>query len=331
MLKHALYCSFLVGMVQYPVAINAQKKLETNITVPNRTIRVDELFDLFSREADLEFSINSKRINLSQMINVTHHSQTVTGWLQDLTAATGISYKIKGDHVILEDQKTIALPVKTSYAIAVDKKKPIGEEKTHHTVSLADKEKPTQKDAASSEEEQQDSILTSTSKEEEKTAQQVEDDKYKEGLISLIKEDLHTVYIRREKKTIDRSIHPEKTDITIVPDSSKPTAPPLQGLIKVDMGIAGIAVGTERRIGQRMMLDLSLGLGGGYNVYDYSLNYTFPGDPMVFLSINPRYYINRNRRAAKGKKTTLNSGSYIGFRLKINAPLDELVPVAKLT
>jgi hypothetical protein len=278
MLKQAIYCSFLVGMVQYPVALYAQKKLDTRITVPNSAIRVDALFDLFSKEADLEFSINSKRINLAQMIYVTHHSQTVTGWLEDLSVATGISYKIKGDHVILEDQKTIALPVKLLVS---------GEEEK--AVKKEDHE---------------------------------EEEKYKEGLITLIKEDLHTVYGPEEKTKIDRSIHPSVTEKPIVSDSSKPAAPPFQALVKVDIGFAGVAVGTERRMGQKMTIDLSVGLGGEYDLYNHEFKYHFPGDPMVFLSINPRYYYNRNKRAAAGRKTTLNAGSYIGFRLKLNLPLD---------
>lgn len=307
MLKHALYCSFLIGMGQYPVALNAQKKLETTITVPNNAIRVDALFDLFSKEADLEFSINSKRINLAQMIYVTHHSQTVTGWLQDLSAATGISYKIKGDHVILEDKRTTVLPVKANHTIAGEEK----DKSKNHRIETADEEK-TQR--------------TSASSDEEKTTPKDNDDKekYKEGLINLIKEDLHTVYSPKRKKTIDRSIHPTNTEKAVMPvtDSSTP-APPLQGLIKVDMGFAGISIGSERRIGHNMMIDLAAGLGGGYSIYDNQLNYTFPGEPMVFVSINPRVYINRNKRASAGRKTRLNAGSYIGFRLKLNVPLIE--------
>ena len=104
-------------------------------------------------------------------------------------------------------------------------------------------------------------------------------------------------------------------------------APPstriLSNLVKLDLGLQGVGLTYEPRLSHKLTIDLSAGAGGGYDIAESSLNYNLNiGRPAFYFSLTPKYYYNLNKRILKGKNTLLNSGNYIGFRVKGVTPND---------
>ena len=92
---------------------------------------------------------------------------------------------------------------------------------------------------------------------------------------------------------------------------------------KIDFGFQGIGFTYEKRISNKITTDVSLGLGGGYNIGEGFVNYRLElYKPAFYFSITPKYFYNRNLRKSEGKSTELNSGNYIGLRLKYVSPND---------
>ena len=97
----------------------------------------------------------------------------------------------------------------------------------------------------------------------------------------------------------------------------------LSSLTKVDFGLQGIGFTYEPRISKKMTIDLSAGAGGGYDIAEGYLNYKVElRKPAFYFSLTPKYFYNRNSRSLQGKTTLLNSGNYIGLRLKYVTPND---------
>ena len=97
----------------------------------------------------------------------------------------------------------------------------------------------------------------------------------------------------------------------------------LTSLTKIDLGFQGIGFTYEPRLSNKMTIDLSAGSGGGYDIAEGYMNYIFElRRPAFYFSVTPKYFFNRNRRSNQGKSTSLNSGNYIGLRLKYITPND---------
>jgi len=97
----------------------------------------------------------------------------------------------------------------------------------------------------------------------------------------------------------------------------------LSSLTKVDIGLQGIGFTYEPRLSNKVTLDLSAGAGGGYDIAEGYLNYRVELlKPAFYFSLTPKYFYNRNKRSRQGKNTLLNSGNYIGLRLKYVTPND---------
>ena len=95
----------------------------------------------------------------------------------------------------------------------------------------------------------------------------------------------------------------------------------LSTLTKLDFGLQGIGFTYEPKLSNKITVDLSLGAGGGYDIAEGYLNYRLELlHPAFYFSLTPKYYFNRNSRNNKGKTTLLNSGNYIGVRLKYVTP-----------
>jgi len=95
----------------------------------------------------------------------------------------------------------------------------------------------------------------------------------------------------------------------------------LSSLAKLDLGLQGIGVTYEPRLSNKMTVDLSAGAGGGYDIGEGALNIDYL-KPALYLMITPKYFYNRQKRILNGKKSQLNSGNYIGLRLKYVTPND---------
>lgn len=98
----------------------------------------------------------------------------------------------------------------------------------------------------------------------------------------------------------------------------------LRTLIKLYAAGQGIGFSVEPRLTNKLTLDLSTGAGlGNYVNDDGVINYDWDFQhPVFYFSAAPKFYYNRQKRSDKGKTTALNSGDYIGMRLKYSAPFD---------
>jgi hypothetical protein len=95
----------------------------------------------------------------------------------------------------------------------------------------------------------------------------------------------------------------------------------LSSLIKLDLGLQGIGLTYEPGLSNKMTADISAGTSGGYDITEGSLSYNIEFfRPAFYFSLTPKYFYNRQARIFKGKKPTLNSGNYIGLRLKYVTP-----------
>lgn len=104
---------------------------------------------------------------------------------------------------------------------------------------------------------------------------------------------------------------------------SPPSNRVLSNLVKLDLGLQGIGLTYESRLAGKWTADLSAGAGGGYDIAESSLNYNLNiNRPAFYFSFTPKYYYNLAKRIRKGKSTVLNSGNYIGLRLKYVTPND---------
>jgi hypothetical protein len=100
----------------------------------------------------------------------------------------------------------------------------------------------------------------------------------------------------------------------------------LASLTKADFGLQGIGVTYEPRLFKKLTIDLSAGAGGGYDIAEGYLNYKLElRKPAFYFSLTPKYFYNRNSRSIQGKNNLLNSGNFIGVRLKYVTPNDRQV------
>lgn len=96
----------------------------------------------------------------------------------------------------------------------------------------------------------------------------------------------------------------------------------LSSILKAGLGLQGIGLTFEPRLGNSFTTDFSLGAGGGYNITESSIEYQVL-KPALYFSITPKYFYNIKRRINNGKSVQFNSGNYFGIRIKYNSPLDK--------
>lgn len=89
----------------------------------------------------------------------------------------------------------------------------------------------------------------------------------------------------------------------------------LSSLITLDLGGQGIGLSYVPRLSNKITADISAGVGGGYDIGEgfLEINYAYPA---FYFSLTPKYFYNRQKRLDKGKEMLLNSGNYVGLRLK---------------
>lgn len=91
----------------------------------------------------------------------------------------------------------------------------------------------------------------------------------------------------------------------------------LKSLTKLDLGPQGIGITFEPRISKTMTTDFSAGAGGGYSVAEGNIDYQWQiFNPAFYFSATPKFFYNRQKRIEKEKSLKLNSGNYIGLRVK---------------
>ena len=90
-------------------------------------------------------------------------------------------------------------------------------------------------------------------------------------------------------------------------------------LAKIEIGGQGLGFTYERRLLNKFSVDLSAGIGGGYDIAEGFIDVNY-SEAAFLISVTPKYIYNRSKRAAEGKEVALNSGNYVGIRLKYVAP-----------
>lgn len=92
----------------------------------------------------------------------------------------------------------------------------------------------------------------------------------------------------------------------------------MHSITKLDLGLQGVGIDFERKLGRVSTIDFATGIGtGGYEIEAGNFTYTVnPFRPTAYFSVTPKFYYNLGKRAEKNKSTEANSGNYIGARIK---------------
>ncbi|WP_276504379.1 hypothetical protein [Terrimonas pollutisoli] len=99
--------------------------------------------------------------------------------------------------------------------------------------------------------------------------------------------------------------------------AQRPVNKQLRTLTKLDLGLQGVGITFEPKIGKSATIDLSTGIGGGYDIWLNELTYKLDiTNPAIYFSVTPKFFYNRKKRAESDKTTALNAGNYIGLRLR---------------
>lgn len=86
---------------------------------------------------------------------------------------------------------------------------------------------------------------------------------------------------------------------------------------KVELGFQGISVGAELPVGNKFLADVQLGWGGVTDFNGNGIAYEWSSrSRSAFLKGQMRYYLNRERRATKGRSLRHNAGTFLAFQTK---------------
>ncbi len=92
---------------------------------------------------------------------------------------------------------------------------------------------------------------------------------------------------------------------------------------KIELGINGLGMSIETPISKRIALESTIGLGPSYDMYGDGEALTDKigwgwalAEPSFHGSVYGKFFYSRNRRAERGKSLRLNSGNFIGVKVK---------------
>ena len=78
----------------------------------------------------------------------------------------------------------------------------------------------------------------------------------------------------------------------------------LKSLTKLDVGLQGVGFTYEPRLSNKLTIDLSVGAGGGYDVYEGGVGYEWNIiQPAFYFSVTPKFFYNRKNPAYTEGKT----------------------------
>lgn len=93
----------------------------------------------------------------------------------------------------------------------------------------------------------------------------------------------------------------------------------LENLAKIGFFIDHIQLGYELPLGQKYLLNFTVGAGGADIVETNSIEYKLASNYYgLYGKIQAKYYFNREKRAAKGRSLINNAGSFLGVQTKWN-------------
>jgi hypothetical protein len=319
-MKTPLFKTTFIGicMVLCSLSSNGQKDatlMNKKITVHSSRIRIDSLLQYFSRQTGVEFSFNSKKISPSRLVTIDKKQQTLSQWLHMLQHSIGVQHKMIGNHIILIDNSN--KPAAAKKATSLSPPKPTPPKKTletkQSTSSWIQTKEPAESTVSDSERKnypipvQADTLL----KIESSLAKTIASDNAQEKAWITSTDSVDRAKGNTVQDIVDHNVQKQKPRRERAPHSP-------ESFSKLDFGPQGIGPSFETRLGNKWMVDLSLGAGGGYAILGNEFKYKLSGlsGPEIYFSINPRFYYNRAKRLAAGKSIARNSGNYWGIRLK---------------
>ncbi|MGB8193938.1 MAG: hypothetical protein WCF67_18540, partial [Chitinophagaceae bacterium] len=263
---------------------------------------MDSLIQHLSRQTGFEFSFNSSKISPSQKITLPSKQPDLEQVLARLQQSFGIQHKLVGNHIILIDQ-----PKRTATANI---------SKTGNNRKKQTSKFPAKTISASVNKAKADTVVTEQAKIVDVAAPE-------KAAVAFTKND--TAVSRQIDSAVTSA--PEKdiraTDTakivkidTPLPASgnsttSSATAEPHLPLL-LDLGLQGVGLSIEPKLGKATTIVFGAGIGGGYFVTGKRFSYVFmPGSPEAYFTVNPRLYFRK-----KTGNTEKNEGGYIGFKLK---------------
>ena len=102
----------------------------------------------------------------------------------------------------------------------------------------------------------------------------------------------------------------------------------LQTIQKIGIGINGLDVAMEIPLAENITIEPAVGLGPSYDISGWDsggviLHWALV-EPSVHVSVYGKFFYNRNKRMLKGKSMLLNSGKFIGLKVKyVSKPLTD--------
>ena len=324
-LKRKMFVMFIVAMVAVTTttAQLTNKALQKTIIISSKEVRIDTLLKIFSRQTGVEFSFNSNKISPSRKLTVPNKNQTLSQWLVTMGKTMGVQHKLVGNHIILIDngnKNTVSQKNKGNTAIPKNSTVKTTTSTPHPSKNVL------YVNAKNSEEAKtQLSQINKSAVTEKNTAEMVHSDSTRQNATDLTA----NIIIQKNPNSIQQGGTTDKgTEVppTVIPGNiektkkgraSRDNTKLLQSLTKIDLGLQGIGLSSERRLGRRSIIEFSAGLGGGYAITGKDFTYTFNiSAPELYLSINPRFYYNTQKRINSNKSIAGNTGNYFGMRLK---------------
>jgi hypothetical protein len=101
MVKQTLAFLFLLSFTLPILGQQPGPGLEKELTISASSIRLDSLLRLIEDRTGAKFSLNPRKLPLSTFIRLKKGPQSVATLLSTISAATGVSYKVLGAHIIL--------------------------------------------------------------------------------------------------------------------------------------------------------------------------------------------------------------------------------------
>ena len=299
-------CLLLVLATQGNTQVS-KEKLAKKIRVEQGSVRIDSLLKIFSRQTGIEFSFNSRKIPPSTAIKVKTGTNSLESWLQYLRQSIDIQYKVVGSHIILFDHHVPSAEKKSGKnpGAALTPGAPSS------TASLG-----------TARENTAPTSLAMQENNEAASNRQLPGEIKPGSLLHESRPPALVVYDPVSGKTYTdkfKNIQKNPQVATATPEMRNDA--PGEGLVpltRLDLSLQGIGAGFERRLGKSCLLDLALGMSvGGYNINTGSIEYNWiPSEPAFYVSFTPRFFYNLHKREEQGKATGLNSGNFIGLRLK---------------
>ncbi|NLA63072.1 MAG: hypothetical protein GX857_07625 [Bacteroidales bacterium] len=104
----------------------------------------------------------------------------------------------------------------------------------------------------------------------------------------------------------------------------------LQTIQKLGLGINGLDLAVEIPLAENITIEPAVGLGPSYNFWEDEIIMGRTGfgwallEPSVHASVHGKFFYNRDKRRQKGKSMLLNSGKFIGVKIKyVSKPLTD--------